>query len=319
MYDIMQHLTNATNVSEEANSNCDRLEALTLHYLCVLAKDTELREPMSKYYNEVMMAAIKHIDDTDWTVCNAALQLFGALIPKLVGQRQATEFEELLEWEASELTYDEINNQLPKISAYILEYCLNQATNAKANRSIILFLGFLTKVEHLHKFAGRVDDKNLSSFRALHMSLLGHSCEKIRHLAAICFVRSHEFRCDLPQIMLQILQFMFTIENENFFQGLCMVLLFGWDKWQHESQHTISAIETEKFKHNLYLGFSSNFKLNLNFKPYSFCKLLDLLRRLQFKSNDVILKQLLGLKGQNLNSNWIGFDVFLQKIDLFCN
>jgi len=66
------------------DSNHDRLEALVLHYLCVLVRDTELRPAMSKYYNEILLVAMEHITNPEWTISNAALQLFGANLGKLV-------------------------------------------------------------------------------------------------------------------------------------------------------------------------------------------------------------------------------------------
>lgn len=46
----------------------ENFNALILHYLCVIVKDTELKENMAEYFDEIMMAAIQKIEDKDWRV-----------------------------------------------------------------------------------------------------------------------------------------------------------------------------------------------------------------------------------------------------------
>ncbi|KNC31546.1 hypothetical protein FF38_12778 [Lucilia cuprina] len=302
---------NLKSKDAEADINCDRLEALYLHFLCVLVRDTELREAMSKYYNEIMMAAVKQIDNPEWTVCNAALQLFGALVPKIVGQKQANEFENPLPWEPSEVTFSEINRKLPKACVYILNYCLAEKSST---RSIILFLEFLHKVEYIYK--GILEEQNpVYNYRQLMWSLLQHNAEKVRKLAAKCLIRAHEFRVELPEMLQQITSMIFSVKNENFFEGLVYTLQEGILKLQHESKHIIAATLYQQLEQQIKQNLQETFPSKcLSYKFFTLCKLWDLLKLLQHYQ---LMEQLKVLaQPQNKVDKMLGYDLWLERIEV---
>ncbi|XP_016950085.1 uncharacterized protein LOC108024588 [Drosophila biarmipes] len=273
---ILQRLNeDGTKESVSLDSNHDRLEALVLHYLCVLVRDTELRPAMSKYYNEILLVAMKHITNPEWTISNAALQLFGASLGKLVGQRQATEFETRPAWEPSELDYDELGCLLPKACEHMLECCDRQEVTS----SIILFLAFLSKVEHLRTSGGREPNPLLIRFRRLSWRLMRHKCDQVRQLAATCFVRSHEFRCDLPAALLASAKLAANLEEENFYEGLIYSLISGVLKLQHEARHVWSAGRLEEFLGELLTSLDVAERVR-RFKPYTRNVLVELLKLL---------------------------------------
>ncbi|KAM7360500.1 uncharacterized protein ACRADG_005786 [Cochliomyia hominivorax] len=309
----VENLLNPPEKSEKeltSDVNCDKLEALYLHFLCVLVRDTELREAMSKYYNEIMMAAVKQIDNPEWTVCNAALQLFGALVPKIVGQKQAHEFEEPLLWEPSEVTYSEIIRKLPKACVYILNYCLAEKSST---RSVILFLEFLHKVEYIYK--GSIEQQNpVHKYRQLMWSLLQHNAEKVRKLASKCLIRSHEFRLALPALLQQITSILFSVKNENFFEGLLYTLQEGILKLQHESQHIIKQTIYEQIVKEIKQNLQDNFpKQQPSYKFFTLCKLWDLLKLLQHTELMEHLKQHLKQPQDKMNL-LTGYDLWLERI-----
>ncbi|KAH8332896.1 hypothetical protein KR074_003483, partial [Drosophila pseudoananassae] len=274
---VQQILKRLNSLTEAAptDSNHDRWESLALHYLCVLVRDTELRPSMCKYYNEILLVAMEHIHNPEWTISNAALQLFGASLGKIVGQRQATEFETRPAWEPSELDYDELGCLLPKACEHILECCDRQEVTS----SIILFLAFLSKVEHLRTSNDKVPNPLLLRFRHLSWRLLRHKCEQVRQLAATCFVRSHEFRCDLPAVLLSSAKLAAHLDDENFYEGLIYALTAGVWKLQYEARHVWSQERLEKFFEELLLLLDVTDKVR-RFKPYTRNVLLELLRLL---------------------------------------
>ncbi|XP_016987411.2 uncharacterized protein LOC108050299 [Drosophila rhopaloa] len=285
---ILQRLNeggSAENVS--LDSNHDRWEALVLHYLCVLVRDTELRPAMSKYYNEILLVAVEHIDNPEWTISNAALQLFGANLGKLVGQRQATEFETRPAWEPSELDYDELGCLLPKACEHMLECCDRQEVTS----SIILFLAFLSKVEHLRTSGGKETNPLLLRFRRLSWSLLRHKCDQVRQLAATCFVRSHEFRCDLPAALLVSAKLAANLEEENFYEGLIYTLTSGVLKLQHEARHVWSATRLDRFFDELLTSLDITERVR-RFKPYTLNVLLELLKLLGSSDKAALVESL---------------------------
>ncbi|KAH8383661.1 hypothetical protein KR009_009938 [Drosophila setifemur] len=273
---ILQRLNEKQeNESAPSDSNHDRWESLVLHYLCLLVRDTELRPAMSKYYNEILLVSMEHIDNPEWTISNAALQLFGASLGKLVGQRQATEFETRPAWEPSELDYDELGCLLPKACEHMLECCDRQETTS----SIILFLAFLSKVEHLRTSGGRELNPLLLRFRRLSWRLIRHKCEQVRQLAAICFVRSHEFRCDLPAALLASAKLAAHLKDENFYEGLVYTLTSGVLKLQHEARHVWSGERLDKFFEELLSSLEVTEQVR-RFKAYTRNVLLELLKLL---------------------------------------
>lgn len=280
LHRAVQQILKRLNESQTAetvclDSNHDRWEALVLHYLCVLVRDTELRPAMSKYYNEILLVAMEHITNPEWTISNAALQLFGANLGKLVGQRQATEFDTRPAWEPSELDYDELGCLLPKACEHMLRCCDRQEVTS----SIILFLAFLSKVEHLRTSGGKEPNPLLIRFRRLSWHLLRHKCDQVRQLAATCFVRSHEFRCDLPAALLASAKLAANLEEENFYEGLIYTLTSGVLKLKHEARHVWSAGRLEEFLEELLTALDVTERVR-RFKPYTRNVLLELLGQL---------------------------------------
>ncbi|XP_002069494.3 uncharacterized protein LOC6648110 [Drosophila willistoni] len=286
---ILQRLSKATTAGGDCAGNLDRWEALALHYLCVLVRDTELRPAMSKYYNEIMLVAMEHIDHAEWTISNAALQLYGASLGKLAGQRQATEFEMPLAWEPCDLNYDELSHLLPKASEQMLQSCQSQQVTTS---SIILFLGFLSKIEHLRTSGDRKLSPMLHSFRRLSWQLLRHKCEQVRQLAATCFVRSHEFRCDLPAALLASAKVAAHLNEDNFYEGLLYTLHAGVLKLQHEARHVWTAESLDKFLRRLLATLEVTEQVR-RFKPYTLNVLLELSRLLNAKKEIDLVQQLL--------------------------
>ncbi|XP_017082979.2 uncharacterized protein LOC108115864 [Drosophila eugracilis] len=285
---ILQRLNEERSTTcDSLDSNHDRWEALVLHYLCVLVRDTELRPAMSKYYNEILLVAMDNITNPEWTISNAALQLFGASLGKLVGQRQATEFESRPAWEPSELDYDELGCLLPKACEHMLECCDRQEVTS----SIILFLAFLSKVEHLRTSGGKDLNPLLLRFRRLSWSLLRHNCDQVRQLAATCFVRSHEFRCDLPSALLASAKLAANIEEENFYEGLIYTLTSGVLKLKHEARHVWSAARLEGFFGELLTALDVTERVR-RFKPYTLNVLLELLKLLDSADKAALVESL---------------------------
>lgn len=283
---ILKRLNSVTGAAP-TDSNHDRWESLALHYLCVLVRDTELRPSMCKYYNEILLVAMEHIHNPEWTISNAALQLFGASLGKLVGQRQATEFDTRPAWEPSELDYDELGCLLPKACEHMLECCDRQEVTS----SIILFLAFLSKVEHLRTSDGKVPNPLLLRFRRLSWRLLRHKCEQVRQLAATCFVRSHEFRCDLPAVLLSSAKLAAHLSDENFYEGLIYALTAGVLKLQYEARYVWSQERLEKYFEELLILLDITEQVQ-RFKPYTRNVLLEFLRLLGNKDKVTLVENL---------------------------
>ncbi|XP_050334630.1 uncharacterized protein LOC126762138 [Bactrocera neohumeralis] len=291
----------------------DRLEALLLHYLGVLVRDTELREATSHYYNEILLVTLKRIEHPEWTEFNAALQLFGALIPKIVGQTLAKDYDAAAGNENNDITYDEIIRKLPTACDYILNYFASKQDLNTDTRTTVLFLGFLSKVKHLPKKIGANECSFLQRIRELMWRLLAHRCESVRKLAALCFVRAHDFRLELPQALINISNILGNVNNENLFLGFIATVGEGILRMQHESMH-INDGAYKDFMQRLRSSLA-NLKLTNKYKPYSISKLLDIFLLVGFDAQVNIVQEL--LRAPTADQAAIGYDVWQQCAEKF--
>ncbi|XP_036217030.2 uncharacterized protein [Bactrocera oleae] len=293
--------------------NFDRLEALLLHYLGVLVRDTELREATSHYYNEILLVTLKRIEHPEWTEFNAALQLFGALVPKIVGQTLAKDFDAAAGNENNDITYDEIIRKLPTACDYILNYFASKQDLNTDTRTTVLFLGFLSKVKHLPKQIGVHECSFLHRIRELMWRLLAHRCESVRKMAALCFVRAHDFRLELPQALISISNILGNVSNQNLLLGFIATLAEGILRMQHESM-CINDGAYKDFMQQLRSSLA-NFKLTHKYEPYSISKLLDIFLLVGFDAQVSIVQEL--LCAPTADEAAIGYDVWQQCAEKF--
>lgn len=66
----------------------DLPQSQALHFLRTLVQDSSLRQHMASYILDISLLCFHNLSSPIWTVRNAALQLFGGLIPKLIGQKR---------------------------------------------------------------------------------------------------------------------------------------------------------------------------------------------------------------------------------------
>lgn len=266
-----------------ANQNCDRLYVLTLHLLCVLIKDTEMKNFVKYIYGHLIIVTSSFLGSLDWSLCNGSLQLIGALVPKIVGQQQLFQENSAISWVAAESTYDEIIRRYPDMCEHILHVF---AENKTSTRAIISFLDFFQRIDYLHSNHNKTS-KLITKYRSLLWSYLKHACAKVRNLASICFIRAHEFRNDLPNMLLQISDILFKVNNENFRESIILVLYWGIIKVHLDNKYIIEANVLEMFQNTIKYNILSNFNFERPWKVYTISKLFDLLTLLNFNTKTI--------------------------------
>ncbi|XP_059611011.1 uncharacterized protein LOC132257953 [Phlebotomus argentipes] len=195
--------------------NCDNMEAVMLHYLCILVKDSSLFESMIPFIPRILSIAFQKIDSDEWTVRNGALQLCGALIPKIVGQK--THFQEEEEWQPVKLSLDDLRTRFSDISDFLLATLID--FNRHSTTKLITILELLSRIEFW--WTEIQSEDNVTAFRKTLWTLLSHPCHKIRLLAAKCFSGCHEFH-QIPRIVLGIVEILPEICDLNAFHGLIL-------------------------------------------------------------------------------------------------
>lgn len=290
----------------EICENHDSLESLALHYLCCIVRDTILREEVESYYDEIILISIERIDSQEWTIRNGALQLFGAILPKVVGQQFGVDDEVPDEWQSNEVTYLELSIKYPKTCKYILDYCEKPEVSPS---SVILFLQFLSRVEYFKKSDSEIC-LLVDNFRELHVKFLSHKIEKIRKLAATCLVSANDFQVELPAMLQSLVPKLRTSSNENFTQGVLFVLLDGLKKLKAEWKFN-DILDWQQFSEHFKIQVSENLSHNVSF--YTKVYYIELFRSLNLNFNDEKIRTFLLSKQDNSNS--LGYDLYKQAMD----
>lgn len=244
--------------------NYDNLQAAILHYLCVLVKDSVLREDMLQYSEAIMVLAFEKFTSREWKIRNAALQLFGGLIPKLLGQKQYSGETEL-NWEPVQISLYEIIDKMPKVNKFILEK-LNQKTS---DSLLILFLEYLSKIEvRKYNFEDARYQHNIHCYRERLYRLLGHRNEKVRDMSAKVFALFNEFRSDILISMDVLINMFFNgLNNFNFMHGAIKAITYMIRKYQSDIRY-IDVEKVDLMERLFGKYIKNNNDVTLPFIPY---------------------------------------------------
>ncbi|XP_058799448.1 uncharacterized protein LOC131668955 [Phymastichus coffea] len=85
---LMQKLRDSAliKVEQRESSNYDDPCAMHLHFLKTLVADKQLQPQMSSYVENICLTCFEYIPSRVFTIRNASVQLFGAIVSRLVGQ-----------------------------------------------------------------------------------------------------------------------------------------------------------------------------------------------------------------------------------------
>ncbi|XP_078038510.1 uncharacterized protein LOC144470832 [Augochlora pura] len=87
MQTLLQLLDNFSNdSSRNVKSQHDSPWARRLHFLRALVADKEIQAQLIPYMERIALTCFRFLESEQWTIRNASLQLFGAIVPRLVGQ-----------------------------------------------------------------------------------------------------------------------------------------------------------------------------------------------------------------------------------------
>ncbi|KZC06123.1 PREDICTED: uncharacterized protein LOC107194452 [Dufourea novaeangliae] len=84
LLDLLDNISDVSPKSVECqhDSPCAR----RLHFLRALVADKEIHAQLIPYMERISLTCFKYLESEIWTIRNASLQLFGAIVPRLVGQ-----------------------------------------------------------------------------------------------------------------------------------------------------------------------------------------------------------------------------------------
>ncbi|KAJ8720226.1 hypothetical protein PYW07_012269 [Mythimna separata] len=96
----------------------DLPKAIYIHFLTRIVNDSSLASDMTFYFAKLAELAFGNLTSHHWQIRNAALQLYGALIPKQIGEKKASGSDEQT---TATVAFDEFRTHSPKLWKYIME------------------------------------------------------------------------------------------------------------------------------------------------------------------------------------------------------
>lgn len=247
-----------------AHKNRDNRLASVLHFLCVLVKDGELRSPLTSYMVEIFAIAIATIESAEWTVRNASLQLFGAIVPKLVGQTQY--FENDIDWLPVYIVYTDIvikSNRMHLKILSLLEKCDQPSV------LLVALLELLARIEVIG-YTHEGEPLHMDRFKELFYRFVSYNSEKIRLLAARCLARFHKF-VEIPSFVFGIAAILCQTDDANYKHGLCLTMMCALKKYESDVRYTqfderellIDGVKEFFERHHVRFNGSSHYYLRL--------------------------------------------------------
>ncbi|XP_068085815.1 uncharacterized protein [Anabrus simplex] len=207
---------------------CDLPQAQALHFLCTLMQDSGLRKDMAPHVCDTALLCFQNFTSPVWTIRNAALQLFGALVPKLVGEKKFQDDD--LEGYGN-ITIEEFFSHYPKLVMFLLANLANCDTplppTLEQHSSLVPVLSLLSKLS-VGGYSLMEDSlkQTVQSFNAHFINLLSSKIFAVRKTAAKAFARFVE----LPKITERIIMFIKVLSqeqpNENETHGILLVVKY---------------------------------------------------------------------------------------------
>lgn len=160
------------------------------------------------------------------------MQLFGAIVPKLVGQTQF--FDNEYDWQPVYTVYSDITIKLfgmhKKITALLRE-C------DRPSVLLVALLELLSRIEVIGDNYYPDDENNDDHFKEQFYRFLSYDSEKVRTLSARCLTRFSKFY-EMPTFLRAIVPLLFYVKNSNFKHGLVMTIICMLKKYQSDVRFT---------------------------------------------------------------------------------
>ncbi len=185
------------DLNEDQDDANDLPQSVAIHILKSLVHDASLSVVLQPDMMDLIFKlSVNSFSHSHWSVRNAALQLHGAVIPRLVG--------------TSSKTTGELFHKLPGLETFLIDQ-LGEETDQHqiVSRGILPTLGLLSRLSPSH----RNEYRNFRFTFSL-MAVLGHSVHQVRQSAAqslLAFVPLFKTKC----ITLQLCSDAVILANEN--------------------------------------------------------------------------------------------------------
>ncbi|XP_069686859.1 uncharacterized protein [Periplaneta americana] len=298
----VSHLLNVTRTpiqpgaSSSSSIVIDLPQAQALHFLRILAQDSSLRQDMAQYISSLALVCFSTFSSPEWTIRNAALQLSGALIPKLVGQKKAQDEEGAV---GSDISLEEFFNHFPDLTEFILK-SLQKATQCQKSQilqqhtDLVPMLSLLAKVAvGVIAFMNVHLIEKIAQYRVCFLQLMSSPIYHVRKLAAKAYERFIPLADSCSTIMTSVENFEICVTNcnetefiENKLNGILLSLKYLLRKIKYERRN-IPEFDSKMLKINTTLKKAMS---NINF--WNSCTYFNKVLVLQLLEDDIATSEI---------------------------
>ncbi|XP_014235678.1 uncharacterized protein LOC106658298 [Trichogramma pretiosum] len=235
---LSRSLRKSTKNEQKVANNCDDPCALHLHFFKTLVADKQLQAAMSPYLEDISLLCFEYLSSPSFTIRNGSLQLFGAIVSRLVGQNTAAR---ILDFGYGySLNY--LTTHFPRLAAYILltlQTCCQQWQQYRSGENVIHILSLLSKlfVSGCELMDGGVGTCYVRQIRTCLLFFFKSPIAHVRHLAAKAYVASigiADLEFEISQIKAQLVEFY----DFNQLNGYLLTLEYLYQKLEDEQLST---------------------------------------------------------------------------------
>ncbi|XP_045773982.1 uncharacterized protein C1494.07-like isoform X1 [Maniola jurtina] len=204
---------------EDSADEKDLPKAIYIHFLTRIVTDSSLASDMMYYSAELAELAFGNLTNSHWQIRNAALQLYGALLPKLIGQKKPSGTDDEI---ISSVACDEFRTHSIKLWDSVLKQIKNDVYQdiIQGHSNLVPILNMLANIARRYNFSYDLDEQNDSDFKLLPnvLALLGSPIYTVRRLTAKLILNIYSFEIILNAIA------KVTITSENHLHGILLVI-----------------------------------------------------------------------------------------------
>ncbi|XP_037301935.1 uncharacterized protein LOC115442643 [Manduca sexta] len=179
---------------DNIENQVDLPKAIYIHFLTKIVTDSSLATDVTYYSSKLAQLGYNNLTSPHWQIRNAALQLYGALVPRQIGQKKASGIDEET---IATVAYDELRTHSPKLWSIIINQLKNEnnCDKLQSHSNLVSILNLLANSAKRYNFSfnmleGTSADEELLEYFVL---LLGSPIFTVRRLTAKCIFNIYTF------------------------------------------------------------------------------------------------------------------------------
>ncbi|XP_063538633.1 uncharacterized protein LOC134747888 isoform X2 [Cydia strobilella] len=243
--DLPDKLHGNTDIENEK----DLPKAIYIHFLTRIVVDSSIASDVMYYSPQLAKLAFDNLTSPHWQIRNAALQLYGALVPKLIGQKKASGTgDETI----ATVACDEIRTHSPKLWMYINHQLGNISTSDKvlSHSNLVPILNMLANSAMRYNFSSDTTEETSTHSNLLQslFCLLDSPIYTVRRLTAKSIFNIFSFDVIYESLLKQ------GLISENFLHGVLILLAHCYKHYNDKGTNAEFQMTKHTFQSKLYKG-----------------------------------------------------------------